>query len=293
MAWHDGNSGSKTHAVGTKQANAWGLHDMHGNVWEWCADGYGAYPAGVLTDFAGPNNVSGRVSRGGSWYGVGTYCRSAIRLRYSPDRRYAGIGFRVAAVPAGAEPGGALVPASGAGARDERAAPLAGTSAAELAAAKVGAKREADLGGGVKLELCGIPAGKFTMGGSDSDETPHPVTLTKPFWLGRTEVTQAQWQAVMGNNPSNFKGKDLPVESVSWDDAADFCNQLNAKGLLPAMWQFALPTEAQWEYACRTRTTGDYAGTLDAMAWYDQTSVNDLEFDEGASKFSSSKFAGL
>jgi len=140
--------------------------------------------------------------------------------------------------------------------------------------AAVGQRREADLGGGVKLELCGIPVGKFTMGSPESDETPHEVTLTKAFWLGRMQVTQAQWEAVMGNNPSQSKGAELPVENVSWDDALDYCQKLNAKALLPADWKFALPTEAQWEYACRAETTGDYAGNLAIMAWYSVNSVS-------------------
>ena len=145
------------------------------------------------------------------------------------------------------------------------AAPLAGADATELAGAKAGDLRAADLGSGMKLLLCGISAGTFTMGGSGSDEKRHEVTLTKPFWLGRTEVTQGQWEAVMGGNPSNFKGDpNLPVEQVSWDDATEFCKKLNAKSLLPAGWQWALPTEVQWEYACRAGTTGDYLG---AMAW--------------------------
>jgi len=137
-----------------------------------------------------------------------------------------------------------------------------------------GEQREFEIASGVKMVLCWIPAGKFTMGspvgedGRGEDETPHQVTLTKAFWLGRTEVTQGQWQAVMGSSPSHFKGKDLPVEAVSWNDASDFCKKLNAKGLLPTGWRWTLPTEAQWEYACRAGTTGGYAGTLDAMAWY-------------------------
>ncbi len=102
------------------------------------------------------------------------------------------------------------------------------------------------------------------------------VTLTQPFWLGRTEVTQAQWTAVMGSNPSHFKGDDLPVEMVSWDDAMMFCLKLTererAAGRLPVGYAYTLPTEAQWEYACRAGTTGNYAGDLDAMAWYDQNS---------------------
>jgi formylglycine-generating enzyme required for sulfatase activity len=94
------------------------------------------------------------------------------------------------------------------------------------------------------------------------------VTLTKPFWLGRTEVTQRQWENVMGNNPSFFKGKDPPVEQVSWHDASDFCQKLNAMQSTPHGWHFALPTEAQWEYACRAGTSRDDAGNLDEMAWY-------------------------
>ena len=95
------------------------------------------------------------------------------------------------------------------------------------------------------------------------------VTLTKAFLLGRTEVTQGQWELVMGNNPSHSKGKNLPVDSVTWNDAQEFCGKLNAKSLLPAGWRFALPSEAQWECACRAETTGDYAGSLAyvAKAW--------------------------
>lgn len=104
------------------------------------------------------------------------------------------------------------------------------------------------------------------------------VRFSQGFWLGQTEVTQAQWEAVMGGNPSNFKGGNLPVEQVRWNDAMEFCRRLtereHAAGRLSNDLAYTLPTEAQWEYACRSGTTGDYAGNLDAMAWYGANSGN-------------------
>lgn len=144
----------------------------------------------------------------------------------------------------------------------------------------------ADLGGGVKMELLSIPAGTFTMGSPESeegrfyDESQVRVRITKPFYLGKTEVTQAQWKAVMGNNPSYFKGDNLPVEKVSWEDAMAFCRKLTErerKKGLPAEYTFTLPTEAQWEYACRAGTTtrfcsGDSESALSKVAWRDGNS---------------------
>jgi formylglycine-generating enzyme required for sulfatase activity len=129
------------------------------------------------------------------------------------------------------------------------------------------------LAANVSLELLPVAAGSFKMGspkteeGRYSNETQHLVIISKPFWLGKTEVTQAQWQAVMGNNPSRFKdnGANHPVENVSWTDAVAFCKKLTererAAGRLPSGYEYALPTEAEWEYACRAGSTGTYAGT--------------------------------
>jgi formylglycine-generating enzyme required for sulfatase activity len=130
-----------------------------------------------------------------------------------------------------------------------------------------------DLGGGVKLEMVLIPAGKFTMGspkdevGRQNDEVQHEVIFSQPFYLGKYEVTQEQYAAVTGKNPSGFSekrlgkgagaGKDtlrLPVENVSWDDTWPFYKKLNEQQPQQG-WQFGLPTEAQWEYACRAGTT--------------------------------------
>jgi formylglycine-generating enzyme required for sulfatase activity len=124
-----------------------------------------------------------------------------------------------------------------------------------------------------------IHPGTFMMGSENGglDEWPQTeVTLSMPYWLGKTQVTQAQWEAIMGTIFSTFTGPTLPVESVSWDEAMAFCAALTrreeAAGRLPAGYEYTLPTEAQWEYACRAGTSGDYAGDMDAMAWYIQNS---------------------
>lgn len=102
-AWFDDNSGDKTHPVGKKKPNAWGLYDMHGNVWEWCSDWYAAYPRGSATDPAGPSSGSLRVNRGGSWINDSEDCRSASRDGHFPsnlfNNRVNHLGFRVTCVP--------------------------------------------------------------------------------------------------------------------------------------------------------------------------------------------------
>jgi formylglycine-generating enzyme required for sulfatase activity len=147
-----------------------------------------------------------------------------------------------------------------------------------------------DLGKGVKLELVRIPAGEFMMGSPDADkaasdvEKPrHRVRISKPFYLGKYMVTQEQWEAVMGNHPSNFQGPKNPVEQVSWDDCQQFLGKLNARfsrqpqAPLPDEGKFRLPSEAQWEYACRAGSTtqfyfGDDEKQLGQYAWYGENS---------------------
>lgn len=114
----------------------------------------------------------------------------------------------------------------------------------------------------VEMPLAWIPAGHFTMGSPREEPARLPeegplttVTLSEPFWLGQYEVTQEQYASIMGDNPSNFKGPDKPVESVSWKDAMRFLEKLNAReakaGRLPSGYEYRLPTEAEWEYAAR------------------------------------------
>ncbi len=140
----------------------------------------------------------------------------------------------------------------------------------------------------INLEMVKCPAGSFMMGspkeelGRDDVERLHSVTITKPFYIGKYEVTQSQYVALMEKNPSEFVGANNPVERVSYNDAKAFCDKLNLKYLnqLPQGYKFDLPTEAQWEYACRAGTTTALNNgknltkvdgacfNLDEVAWY-------------------------
>ena len=144
-----------------------------------------------------------------------------------------------------------------------------------------------ELTNSIGMTLVMIPKGTFMMGspeseeGRDEDEVQHEVTLSKDFYLGVTEVTQAQYQKVMGENPSYFRGDKVqgdssshPVEEVSWEDAVEFCERLSE---LPeekkAGLVYRLPTEAEWEYACRAGSKtafsfGDESGSLGDFAWF-------------------------
>lgn len=146
-----------------------------------------------------------------------------------------------------------------------------------------------DLPGGLSIELLYIAPGEFLMGSPESeegrreDESQHLVRLTQGYWLGKTQVTQGQWKALMGNNPSRFieSGLDAPVECVSWQDATDFCRKLSKQdqvaGCMPEGYEYGMPTEAQWEYACRAGTMTEYhrgetESDLWRVGWYDANS---------------------
>jgi formylglycine-generating enzyme required for sulfatase activity len=133
----------------------------------------------------------------------------------------------------------------------------------------------------IGIEFVLIPAGSFPMGaeknfeGALEHEKPqHRVSISKPFYLGKYEVTQAQWTAVMNSNPSTFEGQSNPVVNVSWDEAQEFVKRLNQK---EGTSRYRLPTEAEWEYAARAGTSsiwffGDDAGALSSYAWFDGNS---------------------
>ncbi len=123
---------------------------------------------------------------------------------------------------------------------------------------------------GIELLLC--PPGEFLMGSPETeadrrgDERQHPRRIEHPFYIGRTEVTQEQWSKVMGTNPSSLNSPRHPVETVSWNDCQSFVDRCSG--------QLRLPSEAEWEYACRAGTTSTFAGELDTMAWFDDNSGN-------------------
>jgi formylglycine-generating enzyme required for sulfatase activity len=132
-----------------------------------------------------------------------------------------------------------------------------------------------DLGNGIQLDMVWIPAGNFVMGSPDNetgrndDEGPQTNVNLDGYWMGKYEVTQAQYQAIMGTNPSRFSGANNPVEKVSWNDAMEFCRKLSDR----TGDTFALPTEAQLEYACRAGSITSYSFGNDAKelgnyAWW-------------------------
>ena len=238
-AWYSENSTGTSHPVGSKQANAWGLHDMHGNAWEWIRDWqegsqWRAPSSGSgVTDPTGPVSGVGRVVRGGSFLFQPKECRSAYESAEHPSRGYDDGGFRVVldSVPS-------KLPES------------------------------AD---SIGMKFKSLPTGTFTMGYGDSE---HEVTFTKSLAFGVHEVTQHQYEQVMGVNRSIFNGPENPVDSVSWNDATEFCRKLSALPAEKAAGNvYRLPTEAEWEYACRADTTtnyssGDDSDSLFDHAWY-------------------------
>ena len=221
-----------TKPVGTYQPNPWGLYDMHGNVWEWCLGSYGNYSAQPATDPLPMVDGAAGVLRGGSWYKSSSRCRSAYRrTEFSPDVPDEAYGFRVVLGPI-----------------------LQRTTEPQV------------LDGFVL-----VPSGSFAMGSSataapffaQADEAPvHAVTLSRDFWVKAHEVTQGEFVALMGYNPSAFVGANRPVERISWFEAQAYCDQLHSMqsvlGLVPAGYRYRLPTEAEWEYACRGGTSSEF-----------------------------------
>jgi formylglycine-generating enzyme required for sulfatase activity len=257
-----GSEGDATaESIRSKQPNAFGIYDMHGNVYEWCRD-HAEYENGLVATstyhdgIVDPLCAGGRlrVIRGGASCADADMCRSANRLAIEPSAKSRHIGFRLALVAAR----GSCIKTS------------------------------------IGLAMIRVSPSQFVMGspvteqGRNDDEFQHRVTISRSYWIGETEVTQSQWSAVMGTAPwasHTFGGHqvapqisheaiqltrllgygdgsshgDKPATHISWKDAVDFCARLTnlekEKGRLPLGMSFTLPTEAEWELACRASAT--------------------------------------
>ena len=266
-AWNKNNSDKKSHEVGTKLPNELGIHDMSGNVWEWCLDLYDAYSDANAADPSGPASGPKYIQRGGSW--DSTYnCELSIRNNFLPYSRRPISGFRAALAPVLS--GAAVEPV------------------AQVAAAPLPAVNSRWTVPELNMPMVHIEPGTFMMGSNnatDREKPVHRVTLTKNYWIGKYEVTQQEYQKIMGSNPSEHKNNKLPVECVTWNDAVNFCEKLTEierrAGRLPDGYMYRLPTEAEWELAARggNRSKGyEYSGSneINAVAWYVDNSGNTI-----------------
>ncbi len=282
-SWNDDgqDDGYKSTApVGSFLPNGLGLYDMSGNVWEWCQDWFDSeyYKNSSVNDPNGPETGAFRVIRGGSWYNTAEICRSSIRSYDGSSSTIHNLGFRlvlhqdISGKPQVAKPKRSQETTGGEDLEEESSARAQVAKTAELT----------PLEAINQMEFVIIPAGEFLMGGlksdkmKDNDEMPqHKVVIKNGFYMQKTEVTQGQWKAIMGSNPSYFIecGDDCPVENVSWDDVHVFITKLNKLSGK----SYRLPTEAEWEYAARAGTMtkwccGDGVVCLDSTAWYSDNS---------------------
>jgi formylglycine-generating enzyme required for sulfatase activity/serine/threonine protein kinase len=299
LANQDGRE-STPKPVGNRSANAWGLQDMHGSLYEWCADDgdggdYAPLAGKLAVDPYRPAKGLIRMVRGGSWDTPTADARSARRLKLAATAHGQSTGFRVAIV---------LAPKSQTPAT--AAAPFNATQARELQAqwaSHLGVPAEHTNSIGMTLRL--IPPGDYLVGAT-AEETDaalakvrgdgaweerlrssapqHRVTLTKPYYIGVYEVTQKEFESVLGRNPSYLAPKgqgaefvpgqdrsNAPVERLTWGDAVEFCNRLSEREKLTSSYTgtgdsativagkgYRLPTESEWEAACRAGTSTLY-----------------------------------
>ncbi|MBR4569531.1 MAG: SUMF1/EgtB/PvdO family nonheme iron enzyme [Candidatus Riflebacteria bacterium] len=282
IAWYKHNSETKTHAVGMKKSNNWGIYDMHGNVAEWCLDAFD--DKGLVSKV---NNDSKCAIRGGAYFFEPEKLRSASRGANPPNTQSSGVGFRIALVNNSIQSEKVEISAKKNESFKTDNSAKNSESAKTQSVINAGVKISVSVNG-VKFPLIGCPAGEFTIGspeketGRDANENQRKISIQKGFYIGKYEITQGQYKAIMGNNPSITTGDKLPVHNINWLDAQKFCQKLNelTTDKRPANTIFALPTEEQWEYACRSGystslnngknlTKSDSSDTeLNKLGWY-------------------------
>ena len=233
-------------------ANGWGFNDMHGSLFEWCADWYEPHARVDQTDPTGPSSGDRKVIRGGCWRSPARQCRSAFRAPCDPNARNATVGFRICS------PGNPPKPAV-AGPAAKPAVKSASVKPLDMTKLKPGTCNRIALNIDMEPEFLWCPPGSFLMGSPETEdelnragEDRHEVVFTKGFWMAKYEVTKSLWQEVMRDDSYGMlDGEREPKSGVAWDDCTNFLARLNRR--LQGV-RARLPTEAEWEYACRAGT---------------------------------------
>jgi sulfatase modifying factor 1 len=252
VAWYEVNSEDKTHPVGQKKSNELGIYDLSGNIHEWCWDRYDKdyYKTSPADNPKGPGNGKNRSYRGGGACSRAIWLRSCARFNLPPETKNHEIGFRIV---------------------------------------KNGTGKPKPPGG-----MVFVKGGDFKMGsskGTRGEKLMHNVTVSS-FYIGKFEVTQEEWKTVMVSNPSFRKGNSCPIHFIDWFDAVEYCNKRSRmEGLTPCYTGnganticnfdangYRLPTEAEWEYACRGGLQSrhyKFSGSNDAneVAWYEKNLI--------------------
>ena len=285
VAWWEGNSEKGISEVGRKFSNDLGIYDMSGNVWEWCRDWFDPdyYSYGSTTNPQGALFGTQRILRGGAWNNKEWHSRITTRFYNEPRVRSANLGFRIALMPA----------------KDFFDVKSLKNAVQQVSSRNSSANNYNFKIHDIYFEMVFVEGGTFTMGCTSdpndcfaNEEPTHSVTLSD-YYIGKYQVTQQLWTKVMGTSvrqQRNFldststlslygEGDFYPMYYINYKDCEEFCDKLNQElsNLLPEGYKFALPTEAQWEYAARggKKSKGYiYSGSdnLTKVAWFEENS---------------------